>query len=118
MKRIQTMADVHALEADEQLPSFYVREIKDQFIMWHEAEGEGESIDSFCLPNHACIYHLDERDDMHFIMDNFIHVEYVETEQVGNHMYFRVGMMQDHQMSVLYFMEGTLPRRIELWLAN
>lgn len=30
---IQTMSDIQALLADEQLPSFYVREIKDQFIM-------------------------------------------------------------------------------------
>lgn len=118
MKRIQTMADVHALIADEQLPSFYVREIKDQFIMWHEAESEGESIDSFCLSNHSCIYHLDKEEDMHLIIDNFIDVEYVETEKIEKQMYFRIGLMQDHQMSIIYFLAGTLPRRVELWLAN
>lgn len=64
----------------------------------------------FRLPAHSCIYHLDEKNDMHFIIDNFIHVEYVETEQVESQMYFRIGLMQDHQMNVLYFMKGTLPK--------
>lgn len=118
MKRIQTMADVHALKAEEHLPSFYVEEIKNQFLTWYEAENEGESVDNFSLLNHSCIYHFDEEKDMQFIIDCIANVEYVEVENIEGQKYFRIGLMQDHQMSIIYFLEGTLPRRIEMWLAN
>lgn len=49
MIKIQTMADVHALEADKHLPPFYVEVVKNQFLIWYEAESEGESLDKFSL---------------------------------------------------------------------
>lgn len=118
MKLIRTMADVHALKAEEHLPSFYIEEIKNQFLMWYEAENEGESVDDFSLLHDSCIYHFDEEEDMHLIMDCIADVEYVEVENIEGKNYFRIGLMQDHQLTIIYFLEGTLPRRIEVWLAN
>jgi hypothetical protein len=45
-------------------------------------------------------------------------IEYVETERMDGMKYFRIGIMQDHQLSVIYFLEGTLPYRTEKWLEH
>ena len=119
MRRIQKMVDVHALKMEKHLPSFYVEEIKNQFLMWYEAENECESLKEFCLSNHSCIYHFDKKEDIQMLVDYIDDVEYVEVEEnVAGQKYFRIGFMQDHHMSIIYFLEGTLPRRIERWLAK
>src|SRR5690625_1869975 len=98
MKRIQTMLDIEELKSRGNLPSGYVSIIEAQFIEWFEADGEDEPLDTFELPNHACIYHLEDETDMELIMDQIVDVEFVETEEVEGSEYFRVGLMQDHQM--------------------
>lgn len=118
MKLIQTLADVHALKAQKHLPSFYVEEIESQFLVWYEAENEGEPIDTFSLPSHACIYHLEQEEDEYVIMDDILAIEFVELERVGGDTYYRIGKMLEHEMSIIYFLEGTLSPKIELWLAN
>lgn len=50
MKIIRTLADVQSLNNDEHLPSFYVEEIRKQFLGTYEAVAESESIDDFSLP--------------------------------------------------------------------
>ncbi|GAA4067324.1 hypothetical protein [Amphibacillus indicireducens] len=118
MIKIQTMADVHALEADEQLPSLYVEEIKNQFLIWYEAENEGESLDEFSLPSYSCIYHFDREEDMQVLIDHMNALEFVDVEKIEGQKYFRIGLMQDHQMSLIYFLERTLPRKTERWLES
>lgn len=99
MKRIQTLLDIEVLKSRESLPSGYISVIETQFIEWFEADGENDSLDIFELPNHACIYHLEES-DMKLIMDQITDVEFVETEEVEGWTYFRVGLMQDHQIGL------------------
>ncbi|MBS4207118.1 hypothetical protein [Bacillus sp. FJAT-50079] len=118
MKRIQRMKDVHVLKTRKHLPSFYVEEIENQFLMWYEAENEGESLKEFSLLNHSCIYHFDKEEDMQMLVDYIGDVEYVEVENVAGKKYFRIGLMQDHHISIIYFLEGTLPRKTERWLTN
>lgn len=118
MKVIRTKADVLALKADEHLPSFYVDEIYQQFIGSYEAENEGESLDEFSLPPHACIYHFDKEEDMQMLVDNVGALEYVDVDKVEGKRYFRIGLMQDHEISVIFFLEGTLPYKTEKWLEN
>ncbi|WP_409482400.1 hypothetical protein ACKW6F_18855 [Bacillus safensis] len=118
MIKIQTMADVHALEADEHLPPFYVEVVKNQFLIWYEAESEGESLDKFSLPSYSCIYHFDKEEDMKVLIDCMSALEFVDVEKVEGRKYFRIGLMQDHQMSIIYFLERTLPRKTERWLES
>lgn len=118
MKVIQTLADVQALERDEHLPSFYMEEIKNQFCLWYEAENEGEEIEDFSLPSWACIYHFNDVEDARMLESYVDDIEYVETERMDGMKYFRIGIMQDHQLSVIYFLEGTLPYRTEKWLEH
>lgn len=118
MKVIRTKADVLALKADEHLPSFYVDEIYQQFIGSYEAENEGESLGEFSLSPHACIYHFDKEKDMKMLVDNVGALEYVDVDKVEGIKYFRIGLMQDHQMSIIFLLEGTLPRKTEQWLEN
>jgi len=118
MKVIQTLADVQSLKNDERLPSFYVEEIYNQFLWTYESVAEGEAIDDFSLEPHACIYHFDDETDLQMLMNFAESIEYVDTEVVGGFKYFRIGIMRDHEMSVIYFLEGTLPDKTEKWLEN
>ena len=90
MIKIQTMADVHALEADEHLPPFYVEEVKSQFLIWYEAENEGESLDKFSLPSYSCIYHFDKEEDMKVLIDRMNALEFVDVEKTDGKKYFQL----------------------------
>lgn len=116
MKKIQTIADIEELKARNTLPLAYIQVIEMQFVEWYEAEGEGKPYATFQLPNHTCIYHLEDETDTGIIMDQIINVEFVDIEEGEGWKCFRVGLMQDHQMIIIYFLEGTLPRKIEKWL--
>lgn len=119
MIKIQTLADVHSLKDDECLPSFYIKEIYHQFIGTYEAMATDVEIDSFSLPSHACIYHFNDMNDWQMLQELLENIEYVDTEVVDEMKYFRIGIMQDHGMlSVIYFLEGTLPYKTEKWLEN
>jgi len=67
MIKIQTLSDVQVLERGKNLPSFYIEEIKNQFLLWYEAENDGEKIQDFSLPSHACIYHFDHANDLRIL---------------------------------------------------
>src|SRR5699024_8437186 len=109
MKKIQTMADIQALQHSKKLPSFYVEEIKHQFLMWYEAESDGESLHEFCLPPHSCIYHVDEVGDINGFTELLKKKEYVDVEKTDGQKYFRIGYMDDHEMSIVYLLEKNLP---------
>ncbi|HLR42519.1 MAG TPA: hypothetical protein VK067_04640 [Pseudogracilibacillus sp.] len=118
MIMIQTLADVHSLKDDECLPSFYIKEIYHQFIGSYESMANDEEIDSFSLPSYACIYHFNDVNDWQMLQGLLENIEYVDTEIVDEVKYFRIGIMQDYEMSVIYFLEGTLPYKTEKWLEN
>lgn len=118
MKRIQTMADVQVLKKEEHLPSYYKREIKDQFLLYYDFEGEGEAMESFRLPVHACIYHLEDEEDGKIILDQLLNIEFVDIEGSADRRYFRIGIMHDHQMSTLYCLEGVLSYELEKYLVS
>lgn len=118
MKVIRTLADVQSLKNEECLPSFYVEEIYHQFLGSYEAMAEDEAMEEFVLPLHACIYHFNHADDWQMLEELVHYIEYVDTEVVEGRKYFRIGIMQDHEMSVIYFLEGTLPEKTEKWLEN
>lgn len=118
MKVIRTLADVHSLKDDERLPSFYFKEIYNQFLGSFEAMADDEDIDSFSLPAHACIYHFNHESDWQMLPKLVNNIEYVDTVIADGVKYFRIGVMQDHEMSVIYFIEGTLPYKTEKWLEN
>ena len=113
MKRIQTYADIKALK-EGNLPSFYTKEIEQLFLGMFKADGEGESLYTFSLPTHACIYHLNQSDDKHWLFGLMQQVEFIEVEE----KYFQIGIMEDHQMNIVYFLKGTFSEQIETWLAN
>lgn len=116
MRVIQTLADVQALENDEHLPSFYIEEIKSQFLLWYESENDGEEIHEFTLPLHTGIYHLNHREDADMIEEHVNDIEFIDIGQMGEMKYFRIGIMRDHQMSVIYVLKGKLPYETESWL--
>ncbi len=118
MIKIQTLYDVQALEHEDHLPAFYIEEIKSQFLRWHESENGGEKIQDFSLPSHACIYHFNHANDWRILQSYVNDIEYVDTERMDGLKYFRIGIMQDHQMSIIYFLENTLPYQTEKWLEN
>lgn len=118
MKRIQTMVDVQALEKEEHLPSYYKREIKDQFLLYYDFEGEGEAMESFSLPIHNCIYLLEDEEDGKMILDQLMKIEFVDIEGSAERRYFRIGIMHDHQMSTLYCLEGVLSDELEKYLVS
>lgn len=112
------MADIQALQQNKKLPSFYVEEIKYQFSMWYEAENDGESLYEFCLPPHSCIYHVDEVEDINRFIELLKKKEYVDVEKIDGQKYFRIGFMDDHEMSIVYLLEKTLPEKIEKLLES
>lgn|SRR5690625_5102891 len=118
MKVIRTLADIHSLKDEERLPNFYVKEIYHQFLGSYEAVGNNEEIEDFSLPLHACIYHFNDVNDWRMLQDLLENIEYVDTEVVDDMKYFRIGIMQDHEISVIYFLKGTLPYKIEKWLES
>ncbi|PKG24282.1 hypothetical protein [Niallia nealsonii] len=116
MKIIKTLSDIEELKARGNIDFNYLKALEEEFINWFEAEGNGELLKSFRLPNWSCIYHLEEKDDANFIASQMLHLEYVEKESKDNCMYFRIGIMNDHQMILLYFLEGTFDSHFEQWL--
>lgn len=55
---------------------------------------------------------------MKVLIDRLNALEFVDVEKEDGQKYFRIGLMQDHQMSIIYFLEGTLPRKTERWLES
>lgn len=118
MQRIQSIADIQQLQQKQQFPNPYLEILYQQFKQWFEATSEYDDLLTFQLPTYACIYHLDNEEDTGFLMDQIIHVEYVETDKVDGMKYFRIGLMQDNHMSLIFFPEGTLAPKIEKWLES
>ena len=118
MKVIRTMADVQSLKDDGHLPSFYIEEIYNQFLGTYEAVAESEKIDDFSLDPNACIYHFDRESDLEMLVRLTGNIEYVDVEIIDGTKFFRIGIMQDHEMSIICFLENTLPYRSEKWLEN
>lgn len=115
---IRTMADVQSLKDDGHLPSFYIEEIYNQFLGTYEAVAESEKIDDFSLDPNACIYHFDRESDLEMLVRLTENIEYVDVEIIDGTKFFRIGVMQDHEMSIICFLENTLPYRTEKWLEN
>jgi hypothetical protein len=90
--------------------------IESQFLEWYEAENNGESVTTFRLESHSCLYHLESKKDTSFISDQLLHIEFVEYETIEENRYFRIGLMKDHEMSLVYFLKGTIEQKIEGWL--
>ncbi len=118
MKVIRTMADVQSLKDDGHLPSFYIEEIYNQFLGTYEAVAVSEKIDDFSLDPNACIYHFDRESDLEMLVRLTGNIEYVDVEIIDGTKFFRIGIMQDHEMSIICFLENTLPYRTEKWLEN
>jgi hypothetical protein len=116
MKRIQTIADVEVLKGNINIPKDYLEIIETEFMNWFEAEGIDESLKSFQLPNHSCIYHLEDKQDTSFITNQILFMEYAEKETVKDCTYYRIGIMSDHQMIVAFFIKGTLDEQFEKYL--
>lgn len=116
MKTIKTMADLESLRRMGRIPLEYVNAIESEFLNWFEAEGAGESIMAFEMPQHACMYHLEDKNDTPFLSNQILNIEYVEKEELKDCTYFRIGIMNDHQMNLVYFLEGTLDQKFEKWL--
>lgn len=81
-------------------------------------KNEGEEIEAFSLPSWACIYHFNDVEDARILESSVNDIEYVETERIDGMKYFRIGIMQDHQLSIIYFLEDTLPYKTEKWLEH
>ncbi|MED0665950.1 hypothetical protein P4T04_06415 [Bacillus badius] len=116
MKMIQTLADIEVLKVWSTLPLPYIKVIEQQFMERYEAEGNGESITAFRLPTESCLFHLEDDSDTQLLLDYLIKAELVEYKATGDLMYYQISLMNDHQMSLIYFLEGTLSPKIEQWL--
>ncbi|MFD1734995.1 hypothetical protein ACFSCX_00315 [Bacillus salitolerans] len=116
MKMIQHISDIEELKARSSVPIEYIKEIESEFLSWYEAEETGETLIEFRLPTESCMYHLEGKEDAQFIVKQMLHVEYIEKEELVDCSYFRIGIMNDHQMNVLFFVEGTIDKRFEQWL--
>lgn len=116
MKTIRTFADIEKLKEMGTIPIEYVTAIESEFLDWFEAEGTGESQKEFEMPQHTCMYHLEDNHDIAFLSNQILDIEYVEKEELEDCNYFRIGLMNDHEMNLVYFLEGTLEQRFEEWL--
>lgn len=118
LKIIQSIADIEELKARNNLPLAYIRIIETQFIDWYEAEGSREGIRNFRLPGGSCIIHLENDQDSNMVLDQWMNIEFVEHENINQCQFFRVGVMSDHQMHLLFFLEGTIHPLLEKRLKN
>lgn len=107
MFKIQTTDDVNRLNLEDGLPASYVKEIDFYFKAWVEEINERR------LPSHACIYHFDKEDDGQMLMNHLHEIEYVDVETASDGKHFRIGLMQDHQMSLIFVLSGVLLPGIE-----
>ncbi|MBG9550261.1 hypothetical protein [Cytobacillus firmus] len=113
MKIIQCIADIEELKSRSTIPLPYLNIIETEFFEWFEAEGNGEPIIAFRLPTHSCIYHLEDEQDTSFIANQILKIEFVEYETAADRKYFRLGLMNEHEMSLVFFLEGTIEQRME-----
>lgn len=116
MKRIRKITDIEELKEMGSIPLDYVTVIESEFITWFEAEGVGDSLDEFEMPQYACMYHLDDKHDTTFLSIQKVNIEFVEKEELKGCAYFRIGIMNDHQMNLVYVLEGILDHDFEEWL--
>lgn len=115
---IQTLSDIEELKARNILPLSYLQVIEKEFHERYEAESTSETITAFRLPHESCIYHLEQEEDEDFLLRHLKDFEYVETERLDGFMYFRIGVMNGHEMNLIYFLEDTLNSELEQWLSN
>lgn len=113
MKIIQTLSDIEELKARGDVDLNYLKVIEEEFINWFESDGNGELLTSFRLPSESCIYHLEGKEDTSFISSQMLSIEYIEKESTEECDYFRIGIMNDNQMSVIYFLKGTFDQYFE-----
>lgn len=116
MKIIRTIADIAELIEKGNIPLSYLSDLKSEFLILYESEGTGESLESFKLSNQACMYHLENEEDTRFLQERILEIEFVDKEKTNECTYFRVGLMNDHQINLVYFLGGTLENKFEAWL--
>lgn len=115
MIKIQTITDLNALKQQEHVPNSFFEEIEQQFLAWNK-ELNGEVLDEFSLPPEACMYHFDRQDDVEILFKHVHEIEYVDVEEINDTKFFRIGLMQDHQMSLIFVLADNLPQDIKEWL--
>ncbi|MFD2443706.1 hypothetical protein ACFSO7_06875 [Bacillus sp. CGMCC 1.16607] len=112
MRIIQTIADIEELKARTFFPLPFLRAIETQFLEWYEAEGNEEPNLSFRLPYESCIKVAEEEQDVHELFTKW-NIEFVEKEASGGCEYYRIGIMNDHQMSLVYLLQDHFGGNIE-----
>lgn len=115
MKEIQTIADLNALKQQEHIPNHYVEEIIQQFLAW-QRELSDEELESLQFPLQICMYHLDNQEDAEILLNLKHDIEYVNLEKIEGTKFFRIGLMQEHQISLLFVLENILSKEIKKWL--
>ncbi|WP_156505903.1 hypothetical protein [Bacillus sp. SJS] len=116
MERVTRFLNISELETKGTFPHLFIDIVKMQFLDWYKAEGTGESLEDFCLSSSSCIYILETEKDDQFLLQNLLDIEFVEREECKGCVYFRIGFMNDHQMNLVYFLEGSIGDRLEKWL--
>src|SRR5699024_12526953 len=115
INKIKTTTDFNALKQQEHVPKSFSEEIEQPFLAWNK-EVNGEVLDEFSLPPEACMYHIERQDDVEILLNHVHEIEYVDVEEINDTKFFRIGLMQDHQMSLIFVLADNLPQDIKEWL--
>ena len=116
MQMIQALADIEALKVFSTLPLPYIGMIEEQFLDWYKMRNDGELVTAFRLSSESCLLHLEDESDTDILLNHLMKVEFVEYKAVEDLRYYRIGLMNHHQMNLIYFLENTLDPKIEQWL--
>ncbi|KMY55627.1 hypothetical protein AC623_18225 [Bacillus sp. FJAT-27231] len=113
---IQALADIEALKVFSILPLPYIKVIEEQFLEWYEARNNGESAMVFRLPSESCLLHLEDESDTQLLLNHLIKVISIDYKEIEDLKYYRMELLDNHQLNLIYFLEGTLHPRLEKWL--
>lgn len=118
MQIIQSLADLEMLKILYKLPNEYTKVIEQHFMKRYEAEGNGQTILGFRLPDESCIYHLSKEDDEHIILQHINNIQDIKVKQIEGKTYFEIEVLVDGNVSIYIFLEGTFDGWTEQWLSN
>lgn len=112
MKKIRTMFDMCELRISSKTPRPYIKVIEEEFLVWYKTEGRAETLASFVLSEQSCIKLLETKKDVEFLMNQLFNIEYVDKGIKEEVQYYRIGIMNDHQMIVVFSLEEVLDKEV------
>lgn len=122
MRIIKTLSDIKEIKLTSSFPLPLISYVEEQWLgLFEEQREEQDTIHSFSLGSHGHIIIFEPGDNGYTSLGQLesLWVEYVDEIHLGSISLYRIGVLIDNDVMVLFFsIKDTFSDEIESWLAE